>query len=229
MGRLAPSIAQTVFINTTRNPSGDAYNEYRGYGAWAVLQAVGALDTARSVDFLSADGYERTFTVEELKKLWPQGPPVMGFGKADIGSCGWVSYNARGLDPAKPLPPAVIMMAVEENGKPLQQATPDPATGRLKGTGPLRMIAPQSQISPPDVPEPSDPTCGPRVAAANRFHDGYDHNGGKSSFAIVAVRVKPLPKGTRDVDWQTPALRHLANEEVVFFGALKTPTRRPEP
>jgi hypothetical protein len=34
--------------------------------------------------------------------------------------------------------------------------------------------------------------------------------------------VKPLPKGTRDVDWQTPTARYLANEQIVFFGALKT-------
>jgi hypothetical protein len=83
------------------------------------------------------------------------------------------------------------------------------------------MIVPQAEASPPDLPQTADPACASKVAPANRFHDEYDHNGGKSSFAIIAVRIKPLPKGTRDVDWQTPALRHLANEAVVFFGALK--------
>jgi len=112
-------------------------------------------------------------------------------------------------------------MAFEQNGKALPKAAPDTGTGRLSGTGPLRMIVPQFQISPPDLQQTADPACAARVAPAYRFHEEYDHNGGKSSFAIVAVRVKPLPKGTRDADWQTPALQHLANEEVVFFGALK--------
>lgn len=219
--KLSPVIEQTVFINTTKSRSGDAYNEYRGNAAWAVLQSVGVLDSATSVDFLSADGYERTFTVEELKKPWPQPRPVMGLGAAELGACGWVSYNARGLDPARPLPPALILMTFEENGRLLPKAAPDEATGRLRGTGPLRMIVPQAEASPPDLPQTADPACASKVAPANRFHDEYDDNGGKSSYAIVAVRVKPLPRGTRDVDWQTPALRHLAAEQVVFFGALK--------
>ena len=176
---LAPVIEQTVFINTTKSRSGDSYNDYRGNAAWAVLQAVGALDSATSVDFLSADGYERTFTLEELKKPWPQGRPVMGLGTAKLGACGWVSYNARALDPGRLLPPALIMMALEENGKRLPQAALDEATGRLRGSGPVRMIVPQAQVSPPDLPQTAYPACAPKVAPSHRFHDGYDHNGGE--------------------------------------------------
>ena len=220
---LSPIIEQTVFFDTTKNKSGDAYNEYRGNAAWAVLQAVGMLETATSVDFLSADGYEQTFTVDELRKAWPQAPPVMGLGTRDLGACGWVRYNARGLDAAKPLPAATIMLAFEQNGTALGK---DPQTGRLEGTGPLRLIVPQFQVSPPDLPQTAAPSCGPRVALAYRFHEDYDHNGGKSSFALVAVRLKPLPKGTRDVDWQTPALQYLANGQIVFFGALEEPGSR---
>jgi hypothetical protein len=218
--RLSPVVEQTIFLNSTKSRSGDAYDNYRGNVMWEILQAVGVLDTAESVDVLSADGYERTFTLDELKKAWPQGPAVMGLGKRDLDDCGWVSYNARALDGAS-LPSARIMLAFEQNGKPLAQASLDPTTGRIVGTGPLRAVVPQFQISPPDLPQHAEASCAARVAPANRFHEGYDHNAGSSPSAVVGIRVKPLPAGTRDVDWQTPATRYLANEEIVFFGALK--------
>jgi hypothetical protein len=218
---LAPVIQQTVFVNTTKSRSGDSYGVYRGQSAWAVLEAVGLAESAASVDFLAADGYEETFTVAELTRRWPQAAPVMGLGAAELGPCGWVRYAAPGLDAARPLPEASIMLAFEQDGRALPKAAPDAKTGRLVGTGPLRLIVPQSQVSPPDLPETAPAACAEKVGAALRFHDDYDHNGGKSTFAIVAVRVNPLPKGTRDVDWQTPALRHLADEQIVFFGALK--------
>ena len=222
---IAPVVGRTVFINTTKSRSGDAYNEYRGNAAWDVLQAVGVMETATTVDFLSADGYERTFTIAELKKQWPQAKPVLGLGAPDVPGCGWVSYNARGLDPATPLSPAPILIVFEENGKLLTKAALDAATGRLRGSGPLRLIVPQAEASPPDLPETADPACASKVPRASTFHAEYDHNGGKSSSAVVAVRVKPLPKGTRDIDWQSAALRRLSDEEIVFFGALKP--RRP--
>ena len=218
---LSPVVEQTIFLNSTKSRSGDAYNDYRGNIVWELLQAVGVLDAAASVDLLSADGYERTFTVDELKKAWPQGRPATGLGRQELGDCGWVSYSARALDGAKDLPPARIMLAFEQNGQPLVPAKLDPETGRIIGSGPLRSVAPQFQISPPDLPQHADASCVARVAASQRFHDEYDHNAGKSSSAVVAVRVKPLPRGTRDVDWQTPATGYLASGEIVFFGALK--------
>ncbi len=119
------------------------------------------------------------------------------------------------------MPAVPVMLAFEENGQPLEPARFDAATGRLAGKGPVRVIVPQFRISPPDLPQFADPACSAKVAAEHRFHEEYDHNGGASSYAIVAVRVKPLPKGTRDIDWQSGATRALAREEIVFFGVLK--------
>ncbi len=217
---LSPVIEQAVFVNTTKSRSGDSYSDYRGNGAWATLQAAGMADTATSVDVLSADGYERTFTIAELRRSWPQAAPVMGLGTNELGPCGWVSYRARSLDPSKALPAAVVLLAFEQDGQRLRKASID-ETGRLTGQGPIRVIVPQFRVSPPDLPQTADASCAARVGAANRFHEDYDHNGGKSSSAVVAVRINPLPGGTRDIDWQTSAARGLANEEIVLFGALK--------
>jgi hypothetical protein len=219
---LAPVIEQTVFVNTTKSRGGDSYNDYRGQAAWAVLEAAGISGQATSVDFLAADGYERTFTVAELKRVWPQAAPVAGLSTKELGSCGWVTYRSPRASASTALPGARIMLAFEQDGQQLPRATMDEKTGRLNGTGPLRVVVPQFQVSPPDLPQTAAASCAEKVKPAYRFHEEYDHNGGKSNYAIVAVRVNPLPRGTRDVDWQTPALEMLAWSEILFFGALRS-------
>jgi hypothetical protein len=217
----AAAVDQTVFLNSTKSRSGDVYADFRGFVLADVLRAIGVLDTAETVDLLSVDGYERTFTIGELQKAWPQGVPAMGLGTSELGGCGWVTYPSRRIEAGTALPPARILLAVEENGQPLEKARVEPDTGRLLGKGPVRVIVPQFVVAPPDLPLTADPSCSPRVAAEHRFHEEYDHNAGASQSALVAVRVKPLPKGTRDVDWQTGAQKRLAAEEIVFFGAIK--------
>ena len=218
---LVPAVSQAVFLNSTKSRSGDAYSDFRGLVLADVLQAVGLLDSADSVDLLSADGYERTFTLAELRAHWPQGAPVMGLGKTDLGACGWVTYSARTIAAGTPLPAARILLAFEENGQVLEKARIEPETGRLVGKGPLRAIVPQFVPAPPDLPQTADASCSAKVAPPQRFHEEYDHNAGASQSALVAIRVKPLPRGTRDVDWQSAAARLLQNEEVVIFGGIK--------
>lgn len=220
ISQMSPVVHATVFVNTTKSQSGDSYNQYRGNKVYELLQAVGISDTADSVDFISLDGYERTHTMDELKRLWPQGRPVTGLGKEDLGACGWVNYHAPDLDAGKELAAANILFAFEENGKKLENARLDPGTGRISGTGPLRLIVPQSLVSPPDMGQYADTACRSKVAEPYRFHEGYDHNGGKSSSAIIAVRVNPLPKGTRDFEWEKLRDQFVAGEKIVFFGAL---------
>jgi hypothetical protein len=218
---LAPAVDETIFLNSTKSRSGDGYSDFRGVTLADLLGAVGLLDSAESVDLLSADGYERTFTLAEARKPWPQGVPAMGLGKAELGPCGWVNYSSKTLTAGTPLPAARILLAFEENGQALEKARMDADTGRIVGKGPLRAIVPQFVVAPPDLPQTADAACTPKVAAEYRFHDEYDHNAGASQNAVVAIRVKPLPKGTRDIDWQTTAAARLDREEVVIFGAIK--------
>ncbi len=219
---LSPVVRVTVFLNTSHNKQGDSYNEYRGNKAYALLQAIGISENAATVDFISLDGFENTFTLSELKTDWPQGKPVMGLGKETIGPCGWVNYNVAGLRETTSLPSASVILAYEENGKKIETARLS-ETGRIVGTGPLRLIVPQFQISPPDLSKFADQSCQDRIPRQYHFNEDYDHNGGRSSFSIVAVRIKPLPKGTRDFDWQSVRAKLLEGESMVFFGALKSP------
>lgn len=217
---LVPVVDQTIFVNSTKSRSGDSYSDYRGFVLWDVLKSVGAVDSFDSVDVLSVDGYEHTFSAAELKKAWPQGVIVTGLGRQELGGCGWVTYGARRLEPGKALPDARIMLALEENGQAMERARVDPESGRLVGKSP-RTVAPQFVIAPPDLSQTADASCAAKVPDPNRFHDEYDHNAGAGSSAVVAVRVRPLPNGTRDVDWLTIAARTLEKGQVVFFGGMK--------
>jgi hypothetical protein len=222
MAKLAPIATDVLLVNTAVSPSGDSYDSYRGYRLYELLQAVGISEAAESIDFISLDGFERTHTLDELERTWPQGAPVLGLGKAELGSCGWTRYNVKGLDPTRPLPDASILLAFEENGAKIASATIDPKTGRIVGSGPLRLVVPQFHVSPPDLSPTADKSCLPKVDPKYHYSGNYDHNGGKSAFSIVAVRINPLPKGTRDLAWQKVAGEYIAGEKVVFFGALKS-------
>ncbi len=218
--KMSPVVSEIVFVNTTKSRSGDSYNEYRGNKVCDLLRAIGIAGTLETVDFISLDGYERTQSIEELDKVWPQGAPVTGLGK-EIGPCGWVNYSAPGLAADKMLPAVSILLAFEENLKKLEIARFDPETGRIIGAGPFRLIVPQFRISPPDLGQRADPSCPPKVAEQYRFHEDYDHNGGKCSSAIIAVRVNPLPKGTRDFEWEMAREQFIADQKIVFFGAIR--------
>jgi hypothetical protein len=218
---LSPVTNETVFLNTSHNKQGDFYNQYRGNRVYELLQAEGISENAESVDFISLDGFEGSFTLSELKKAWPQAAPVMGFDKKTLGQCGWVNNNVPGLDGKKALPAVSIMLAFEENGKKIEAGRLDPGTGRIIGTGPLRLVVPQFEISPPDLPKYAEQACRDKVAKEYLFSEDYDHNGGRSSFSIVAIRINPLPKGTRDFEWEKVRDQLVAGEKIVIFGALK--------
>jgi hypothetical protein len=79
----------------------------------------------------------------------------------------------------------------------------------------------QFKISPPDLGQRTDPSCAAKVAEQYRFHEEYDHNGGRCASAIIAIRVNPLPKGTRDFEWERVREQFISHEQVVVFGALK--------
>jgi hypothetical protein len=220
--KLSPVVSETVFINTSHNKQGDFYNEYRGNKLYELLQAVGMSSSTESVDFISLDGFEGTFTLKELEKEWPQGKPVLGLDKKTLGPCGWVNYNVHSLDEKGVLPSVRVMLAFEENGRKIESGRLDPATGRIIGTGPLRLVVPQFMVSPPDLPKYAEQSCQERIPKQYRFNEDYDHNGGRSSFSIIAVRINPLPKGTRNFDWQKIRDELISGEKIVFFGALKS-------
>ncbi len=214
-------VTRWVFLNSTKSRSGDTYSKWKGFRLSDVLAAAGASKKTVSVDIISIDGYMKTYPIGDLKKMYPQGAPAAGLGKDKLGDCGWVSYGPGVRLDGKPLPPAEILLAFEENGKALEPAAIDESSGRLEGDGPYRLITPQKKIVPPDLPQFADAACPAKVPAKHRFHGDYDHNAGDAIRAVSAIRVNPMPKGTRDPDWRQNAQKRLKTQSIIVFGNIK--------
>lgn len=221
MKKTAPVVEQTIFMSSTKSNSGDSYSSYRGVRLIDLLKAAGMAKGTKTVEVISADGFEKTFSIEEIEKTYKQGQPYFGLDKSSIGNCGWVHYNTAGLTEGKPLPDANIILAFEENGAPLSPVSLEVQTGKMLGDGPYRLITPQNKIDPPDLPQFADASCPEKVPAPFRFHSDYDHNAGNAARAVVAVRVNPLPKGTHDIDWVKTGWEAIAHGKVIVYGALK--------
>ena len=103
-----------------------------------------------------------------------------------------------------------ILLAFEENGQPLERRASRPRPGESSARDRCARSSRSSSSRRPTCRRRPTRRAPPKVSAEYRFHEDYDHNAGASQNAVVAIRVKPLPKGTRDVDWQTPPLGRLA-------------------
>ena len=215
-----PVREQAMFANVTKSRDGDSYSDLSGFRLIEVLEAAGIAKDAKSIDVISADGYVITFSIEQLRKSWPQSAPVFGLGTETLGECGWVRYGAKNLREGTPLPPADILLAFAENGENYQPASIS-ADGRINGNGPLRVVAPQ-MMSPgiPDISINATQACIQKVDEKYRYHRDYEKNADYCVKAVVAIRVNPMPEDVMDINWQKYTKQAIAEKSVVIFGAL---------
>lgn len=216
-----PAHEQTIFVNVSKSREGDSYSAVRGFRLIDVLAAAGVSDVATSVDIISLDGYQASFSIVQLRRSYPQAAPVLGLDKETLGECGWVRYGAGNLVPGEPLANADILLTFAINGDRY-----DPAMlaegGRLRGSGPFRVVAPQMK-SPgvPDLSSRADSACMEQVPERHHYHREYEKNSDYCVKAVVAIRVNPLPAGTMDIHWPQHAAAALRDESIIVFGALK--------
>ena len=219
MQKGVPSHVQTIFVNVSKSKDGDSYSDLRGFKLIDVLEAAGLSREATSADVISLDGYMATFSVEQLRRSYPQAAPVLGLDSATLGECGWVRYGARGLKEGVRLPDADILLTFEVDGKPYTPASIT-AENRLTGSGPLRVVAPQMKNPGiPDISSKATAECVAKMPAKYHFNRDYEKNSDYCAKAVVVLRVHPLPAGTMDVDWPRQAARAIAEKGVVIFGA----------
>jgi hypothetical protein len=211
---------QTIFVNVAKSKDGDSYSDLRGFMLLDVLQYAGMSKNASSVDVISVDGYAATFSVEQLKRSYPQAVPVFGFDKESFGECGWVRYGAKNLKEDVQLPNANVLLTFEINGDEYEPAKIT-EEGKLTGAGPFRVVAPQ--MKNPGVPDNSSKSteeCVKSTPEIYRYNRGYEKNSDYCVKAVVAIRVNPLPQGSMDIDWPEYAQKAIADKEIVIFGAL---------
>jgi len=216
----AAVVEQALFVNSAKSRDGDGYSDIRGFPLIDVLEAAGLSKEAVSVDVVSLDGYTVTFSIEQLRRKYPQAAPVFGLGAETLGECGWVRYEAKNLKEGVPLPDAQILLAFEENGRSYSPASID-ERGRLSGMGPFRVTAPL--MKGPGIPDASSGAteeCIRKIPEIHRYHREYEKNADYCVKATVAIRVNPLPPGETDIDWPQYVKKAIDEKSIVIFGAL---------
>jgi hypothetical protein len=216
-----PTQEQTIFVNVTKSREGDSYSTLRGFRLIDVLEAAGLSDAATSVDVISLDGYQATFSIAQLRRSYPQAAPVLGLDKGTLGECGWVRYGAGDLQAGVPLADADVLLTFEINGD--RYAPAALADGnRLQGSGPFRVVAPQmKRPGIPDLSIRAQEACQKVVAERFHYHRDYEKNSDYCVKAVVAIRVNPLPADTVDVHWPQHAAPAIRDESIIVFGALE--------
>ena len=216
-----PVVEQTIFFNTARSPGGDSYNDVRGFPLIEALEAAGLSEEATSVDVLTIDGYSATFSIAQLRRKYPQSEPVFGLDKETLGECGWVRYESKNLKKGVLLPDAGIVLSFEENGLRHEPASIG-SDGRLNGSGPFRISAPQLKNPGfPDLPLRATEECVRKIPEVYRYNRDYEKNGDYNVMAVVAIRVNPLPSGEIDIHWPQYSKKAIDEKSVVVFGALR--------
>ena len=209
------------FINSAHSREGDGYVDIRGFPLIEVLKAAGLSDEAAGVDVISLDGYSATFSMDQLRRTYPQSAPVFGLDNETLGECGWVRYEAKNLKEGVPLPDARILLSFEENGSGYKPASIGDS-GRLDGAGPFRVTAPQMKNpGVPDISSRAADECAQKVPEKYRYHRDYEKNADSSVKAVVAIRVNPLPPGEIEPDWPQFAKKAIEEKSVVIFGAIR--------
>jgi len=217
-----PIVEQTIFVNVSKSREGDSYRTFRGFRVEDVIEYAGVAEGVESIDLISVDTYRTAMSMGQLAGVYEQSPPVFGLGMEDLGECGWVKYEAEGLEEGKPLPPAGVLLTFEMGGVEYGPATLDPGSGKLRGYGPFRLVAPQ-MIEPglPDISSRATHECIDKVPGKYHYRpDGSEKNSDYCVKSVVAIRANPLPEGTVDYNWQKEAMDLLEEGRIVVYGAI---------
>ena len=176
-----------------------------------------------SVDLLSADGYEHTFTLDELKKSWPQGAAGHGpRASRTSGACGWVTLR---LAPARGRQAA----AERADHAGVRGERPAAREGAARpGDGPARRQGAAAGDRAP-VQDLAAGSAAVRRPVVRRRRSRRNTASTRTTSTTAAPARTPSSRSgssrcRRGPGTSTGSRRpraRLANEEVVFFGALK--------
>ncbi len=226
--RALPARSDFLLVNASRQPD-DYYATYTGVRVRDLLVAAGVDPDAAAftgVTVIAPDGYLKDIGAREVNAAFPPAAFHGGLDAAHLGAdCGFVRYPdplPAGVRDGAPIPGEQwLLLAWERDGRPMEGASLDPATGRIRGEGPLRLVVPQSRPGPPDRGSQARPeVCGGRQP----YDERADHNADPMVRGVVAIRVNPLPPGVEDFDYRNGGWAYVASASVVVYGfGVKAP------
>lgn len=155
--RALPARSELLLVNASRQAT-DYYATYRGVRVRDLLAAAGVDPDAggfAGVTVIAPDGYLKDLPARQVNAPFPAGLFVGGLDSAALGAdCGFVQYPRplpAGLRDGARIPGEPwMLLAYERDGGPMDVVSLDPATGRIRGEGPFRLVVPQSTPGTPD-------------------------------------------------------------------------------
>lgn len=217
-----PAHEEFLLVNSHKQQY-DTYTTYRGVKIPDLLKDAGVdIDDSEfdGITIMAPDGYQKDFSLEQIKKQFPASLYFAGLDNASLGTqCGFVKYPdelPEGLVDAGPIEDEQwLMLAYERDGLPIQTCNLDVTSGRLNGEGPFRLILPQSDPGRPDRGSKYSPTdCNDGWD----FDEAKDHNAGDMVRGVVVIRSNPLPEGYEDFDYQNGGWAYVDNESLIIYG-----------
>jgi len=230
--RALPAHTDFLLVNASRQTN-DFYAGYRGVRLRDLLIAAGVdPDDAgfEGVTAFAPDGYLKDVAAAAINAPFPQAVFHGGLDSATVGAeCGFVRYPAplpAGVAAGAPIPGEQwLLVGYERDGRPMDAASLEPATGRIRGEGPLRLVVPQSRPGAPDRGSGTDPrACG----GAHAYAIDADHNADPMVRGVIALRVNPLPPGVEDFDHRNGGWAFVETPRIVVYGfGVRAPAPHP--
>jgi hypothetical protein len=215
-----PSREQLVLVNSHRGRF-DAYVRYRGVRVRDLLESAGVkLDGIEGITVISVDGFRRDFPREAIVRPYPRGVLHAGLDVETLGAdCGFVDYPEilpsdlvdGGEIPGVPW----LLLAYGRDDAPLESCRLDPASGKIDGEGPLRIVVPQSVPGAPDRGSDHSPSG---CDDGHDYDESKDHNAGAMVRGVVAIRLNPFPEGYEEFDARANGWTHLDAGKLVLYG-----------
>jgi len=199
----------------------DFYATYKGVRVRDLLESVGVnLAVISGITVIAADGYMKDFDVAAVTGQYPDGLYHSGLGPEALGAQqGFVLYPSSmptGLVDGGPIPgDQWLMMAYERDGVAISDSYLDPASGKIEGEGPFRIVVPQSIPGSPDRGSTYSPSG---FSDGWDYDDAKDHNAGLMVRGVIAIRVNPLPDGYEAFDHMNGGWAYVDAGQLVIFG-----------
>jgi len=213
-----PYHSEFLLLNAKKDT--DWYARYGGVKMIDLLRYVGARGDATQITVFAPDGFSQTFPIKSsgtqynVKGPYPQGTYYGGLDFVNY------SFIPNKLVDGDQIPDELYMLlGYLRNGAPLAKGKINPATLKLDGEGPYRLIPPQKIAGSPDRPSTASP-----VGDGWDYDASKDHNAGFSARCVTAIRIEPLPAGTTDFAWTEGGWNLVDQSRVVIYGGIDPQT-----
>ena len=216
-----PAHSQFLLANSHKQQF-DFYASYTGVRVIDLLTAVGVNpEEIDGITVIAPDGYMKDFSSDAILQSYPKGEFYWGLDPDGLGTeCGFVTYPPdlpEGLGHGDEIPDDQwLILAYERDGEAVEPSYLDPTSGKINGSGPLRIVVPQTVPGMPDRGSQYSPTS---CDDGYDFDDTKDHNAGLMVRGVIAIRVNPMPEGYEEFDHMNGGWAYVDAGQLILYGA----------